>query len=131
MKRWQITNLLLFNDSPMLWFYLQRKDSDLERKTEQQVCEEFLETKFVRNTSKLRNYLLSPEGKYAPGGQPVKYSADNTITDVARTVYNAVDPNLKMKDVFHKCNLKTDFYETNCIRIKLCTSGYPHLLAIH
>src|SRR5215216_3241077 len=37
LDRWQVTNLLMLEKSPMLWFYMQRKDSGRERKTEAEV----------------------------------------------------------------------------------------------
>jgi SAM-dependent methyltransferase len=47
-SRWEITNLLIGSDSPILWFYLQRKDSPQPRKTEQEACKEFLDTRFEK-----------------------------------------------------------------------------------
>ena len=42
--RWQITNLLAVEKSPSLCFYVQRNDSDAVRKSEQEVCDDFLDT---------------------------------------------------------------------------------------
>ena len=50
--RWHVSNLLMLDQSPLLWFYFQRKDSDWERKTEKRVCEEFAQTKFKKNNTK-------------------------------------------------------------------------------
>ncbi|MES1223252.1 MAG: methyltransferase domain-containing protein [Bacteroidota bacterium] len=129
-SRWQISNLLLFNNSPMLWFYFQRKDSDFERKTEAQLCADFLDTSFRKSSILLRNYILEEDGSYKSIETPVKYPADNTIEDPGvRRIFDAVNPAHKMKDIFYQCGIKMDFYEINKIRVKLCTSGYPYLLA--
>jgi SAM-dependent methyltransferase len=131
-RRWQVANLLLLNNSPMLWFYVQRKDSGIERKSEQQLCEEFLETKFQRNAHQLRNYVLSDDGTYKLSETPVKQSIENSIVDPKlRMIYKTISPNIKMKEVLHQLNIKPDFFETNTLRIKLTTSGYPHLVAVH
>jgi hypothetical protein len=131
-RRWQVANLLLLNNSPMLWFYVQRKDCGIERKSEHQLCEEFLETTFQRNAYQLRNHVLSGEGTYQLSETAVKQSVENSIVDPkVRMIYKAVSPTMTMKEVLHLLNMKPDFYETNTFRIKLTTSGYPHLIAVH
>jgi SAM-dependent methyltransferase len=47
-ERWHISNLLLHEQSPMLWFYVQRSDSSFKRKSEQEICDSFLGTKFAQ-----------------------------------------------------------------------------------
>jgi hypothetical protein len=42
-RRWQISNLFLLESSPMLWFYVQRADSDQPIKSERQITNEFLD----------------------------------------------------------------------------------------
>lgn len=73
--RWQVSNLLLFEQSPMLWFYLQRADSDRRRKSEQQICDEFLNTKFVRASTAQGSYVLNEDGKYRPAPATVQCPA--------------------------------------------------------
>jgi SAM-dependent methyltransferase len=131
-RRWQISNLLMFNESPMLWFYFQRRDSPFIRKTEQQVCADFLESRFRRNFFQLKNFLLDEEGNYKPGDRPVRYPVEAAITDpLIKKIYDAVTPQLKMSEIFNKCSIPTDFYTVNNVRIKLSTSGYPYILADH
>jgi len=129
-KRWQISNLLMFNESPMLWFYFQRKGSDLPRMTEQELCASFMETSFRKNSVQLNNYVLDEGGNYKLAEKTMKYPSDNAIDDpVANKIFNAVAPRRKMKDIFHELRIAPDFYEINRARIKLTTSGYPYLLA--
>jgi len=128
-RRWQISNLLMFYNSPMLWFYFQRNDTDFERRTEQQVCNDFLETRFRKSSFPLRNYILNGEGDYKLSERLVKYPAENSVEDItARRIFSAVDPDQTMREIFRQCNISTDFYEVNSVRIKLTTSGYPYLL---
>jgi hypothetical protein len=129
-NRWQISNLLMFNDSPMLWFYFQRKGSDFTRKTEHQLCDEFMETKFQKKPFFLTHYVLGSDGKYVKSDKQVKYPTEKIITDPAiRQILTNVTPGRKMKDILHQSNTGRDFYEVNMARIKLTTSGYPFLLA--
>lgn len=130
-RRWQISNLLMFNNSPMLWFYFQRKDSVLERKPEQQICEEFLNTTFQKNSFLMTNYLLNAEGNYRLSDRKIKTPSEDSISDPeVKRIYNSVRPDRKMKDVLSQCRIKDDFYDINKVRIKLTTSGYPYLLAV-
>jgi SAM-dependent methyltransferase len=129
-KRWQIYNLLMFNESPMLWFYFQRNDADFERKTERQLCAEFLETSFRKSSIFLNNYILKPDGNYRLAEVPMKYPEENTIEDpVTRKIFAAVEPGYKMKDIFSQLKISPDFYEVNNTRLKLTTSGCPFLLS--
>jgi len=55
--RWQIGNLLLNEDSPMLWFYLQRQDSPYPRRSEQEVCDAFLETTWMPSAHRAKSFI--------------------------------------------------------------------------
>ncbi|HYR11917.1 MAG TPA: methyltransferase domain-containing protein, partial [Longimicrobium sp.] len=46
-RRWQVTNLLRVQDSPMLWFYLQRRDSPFPRRSTRALCEAFLDGRYA------------------------------------------------------------------------------------
>lgn len=129
-RRWYISNLLLLNDSPMLWFYFQRRDASFGRLTEQQVCDDFLETSFRTNCFQLRNFILDDEGIYKASDRTVRYPVVGAISDpMVRKVYNAVAPGVKMKEIFMEAGIPMSFYNVNHVRIKLSTSGYPYILA--
>lgn len=130
LKRWQVSNLLMFNVSPMLWFYFQRKDSGFERISEQQLCDEFLETSFRKSSFFVNNYVLNEDGDYKLSDKPVRTTLENKMVDpFIKQIFNAVNPGRKMKDIFYQLNIKPDFYEVNSARIKLTTLGYPYILA--
>jgi hypothetical protein len=120
----------MFNKSPMLWFYFQRKDADLKRKTEQELCAEFLETRFWKNSFLIKNYFLNADGRYELSSKPIRFPTEDNFNDtVASRILQAFTPGSRMKDVCEKLGLELDFYELNNARIKLTTSGYPYLLA--
>ena len=65
-QRWQVTNYLKLNQSPMLWFYFQHTAYERNQKTEREMCEEFLATQFVRASTRSIHFRLLPRrGHYA------------------------------------------------------------------
>jgi SAM-dependent methyltransferase len=129
--RWQISNLLMFNDSPLLWFYLQRKDSFYKRKTEKQTCEDFLDTKFEKYTTTVKNYVRDNDGKYRLNPTPVSFpSPSMPPDDLSRRIFNFIDKNLSMRDIFRKLKLETSFHKVNYVRINLTTKAFPYIKAV-
>lgn len=132
MERWQISNLLMMERSPMIWFYLQRKDSGRKRKTEKEVCDEFLNMKFKKCSTPVRVYSLTQEGRYVLS--PVSLSEPNPpvpVDEVAGKIFDSIDPVVPMKDIFRRLDLPTTFYHVNCARINLTTSAFPYLRAVY
>ena len=128
LERWQVANLLLHEKSPMVWFYLQRKDSGRPRKTEQQVCEEFLDRVFVKTAVQQRSYVMANGGPYRLSPNTLKFPA--TPPDFpARNVYDLVDGRTSMRDIFTRLGIEPTFHVVNQIRIKLTTSVFPYLIA--
>ena len=68
-RRWHFTNLLLLEESPMLWFYFQRTDSERARKSERQLCKEFVKTTFARVRTERDVHRRKQEGT---DGEPVR-----------------------------------------------------------
>lgn len=127
-RRWQITNLLLFESSPMLWFYLQREDAGRPRKTEKRICEEFLDTCFVRANTTQRSYVSNSDGNYALLPQAVPYPA--VARDrLMRTIVDSADGRKPMKELFQQNGLPLTFAAVNRARIRLATSAFPYLIA--
>lgn len=130
-QRWQISNLLMMELAPMLWFYLQRKDSSRRRKTEKEVCEEFLNTKFETHSTTLKEYRQDEQGKYRLNPKLISIPAPIDPTDeLARKVFKVVNPTICMKDVFHKLKIETSFANVNHLRVNLTTSAFPYLKAV-
>lgn len=129
LRRWQVTNLLTLESSPMLWFYLQRKDSVYPRKDEKQVCQEFLDTRFERACTTQGSYTRGTEGGYRLAATPVAFP--NFPPDPrVRRVFEMIDGRMTMREVFQRQRLPTDFNTVNQARILLTTSAYPYLKAI-
>jgi SAM-dependent methyltransferase len=128
-RRWQVTNLLLHEKSPLLWFYFQRKDAGRPRKSEKQICEEFLETRFERVETTQRSYLQTEDGNYRHSPTPVPYPM--VVPDESvREIYKAIESRLKLREVIQKLGIEPTFQTVNQIRLHLTTSAFPYLRAI-
>lgn len=130
-ERWQISNLLMMEKSPMIWFYLQRKDSANRRKTEKEVCEEFLDTKFERHSTSLKVYIINDEGRYQLNPE---FSSIPTpalpIDSLSGAIFKLVNPAIRMRDIFQKLKIEPSFSNANRVRINLTTSAFPYLKAV-
>jgi len=131
-ERWQLSNLLMLNESPMLWFYMQRKSSRYPRKPESQVCDEFLETKFQKSTLEIRNYRLDQhDGIYKPDPVPMAFPQPYSPADAqARLVFDHFDPRYPLKDTLHKLGIAPSCRLVNHLRNHLATTARPYLQAV-
>jgi SAM-dependent methyltransferase len=131
-KRWQLGNLLLLERSPMIWFYLQRQDSPYQRKSESEVCREFLNTRFEKASTTVRMFMKQEkERTYTASPKPVKYPTPSQPTDAfAKQVYNAVSPSMTMKDLFAQLGIPPTFSNANRARIGLTTTAFPYIKAV-
>jgi SAM-dependent methyltransferase len=128
-RRWQVTNLLLFEQSPMLWFYLQRKDSDRTRKTEAQVGEEFLDTTFAKASAMQKNFILEEAGIYKESAEAVKYPravVDNSV----KPFFDLVDGKKTMREIFRELSIRPTLLKTEHVRTRLTTPAFPYLLSL-
>ena len=128
-RRWQITNLILHERSPLLWFYLRRKDSEIPRKSEKQICEEFQETRFERAGTTQRSYVRGRDGVYKLSSAAVRYPLappDPSIKDVFDLLAAQITP----KEAFELLKMDPTFQEVNNLRLNLTTSAYPYLKAV-
>lgn len=130
-ERWSISNLLMLDKSPMLWFYLQRKGSERPRKSEKEVCEEFLATRFDKWQVERRIFRKSSEGAYSkePEVTPLP-SPPSPRDELARRCFEGVDPSKTMREVFREQGVEASFYNVNRVRIHLATDAYPYLKAM-
>jgi 2-polyprenyl-3-methyl-5-hydroxy-6-metoxy-1,4-benzoquinol methylase len=128
-RRWQITNLLSLHDGPQLWFYLQRKNSGRMRKTEQQICEEFLDAVFARNRTAQCSYIRTEDGRYQRLSNAIPYPIAAPNKEVER-VYLAADGKTRMREIFERLEIETSFEVVNDFRLKLTTSAFPYLRAV-
>ncbi len=129
LHRWQVSNLLLLEKSPMLWFYLQRQDSGRPVKSEKRICEEFLDTKFIKAESIYKTYILGEDEKYML--LPNSFPFPLVHLDVQeKKIFDLVDAKISMREIFERLSLKMSFQAINQVRLKLTTSAFPYLKAV-
>jgi SAM-dependent methyltransferase len=128
-RRWQVTNLLLLERSPMLWFYLQRADSGRPPKTEREVCEGFLDAVFARAATTQSNFIRTEGGPFelSPNVVPYPPPPPDALT---RRIVDAVDGRTPMRAIFARLGLETTFHAANEARLKLTTPAFPYLRAV-
>jgi SAM-dependent methyltransferase len=125
-ERWQVSNLLMLESSPMLWFYLHRLDSKISRKSEKEACNEFLDTIFEPVRTSFGSYILGSNGTYKLSSND--FSFPPTPTDpLIKKIVEAIDSKKPMKTILKKLKIETSFHMTNKIRINLTSSGFPYL----
>jgi hypothetical protein len=128
-RRWQITNLLLCDKSPLLWFYLKRADGPVERKTEHQICDSFLRTRFRHNSVARRSYVLTKENRYSRSDSLLPYPG-MPVKPEMRKIVEAVNGGLPMAEALDSLSIPRDFATVNDLRLRLTTSMSPFLRSI-
>jgi SAM-dependent methyltransferase len=127
-RRWQITNLLLHDRSPLLWFYLRRAEET--RRTERDVCDELLETRFERCETLQRSYVRDEEsGNYSLIGDPLIHPLEPP-RGVMREIAGAAGPDLLLGEVLRRLGVDSSFPTVQKIRSQLTTSAFPYLRAV-
>ena len=129
LDRWQLSNCLMLDRSPMLWFYLQHKDSPNALKPEQQVAEEFLDTVFVPVETSQQRYVRREDGTYRKKGGTIPFPLKPTDPRLIKIV-EGVDGRRTMRAIFRKLGLRTSFQLAHWARIHLTTPIFPHLRAV-
>lgn len=128
-ERWQVTNLLMAESSPMLWFYFQRSDCPRPRKPERQICDEFLNTRFTRVKTQKEVFMRQPEGGYSK--QPlISPFPREPRSPLARGIYAALDENAPIQATLVKLGIEPSFSMLSRLRLGLATSGCPYLEAV-
>ena len=126
-ERWQIANLLLVEDAPMIWFYVQRKDSSYERKSEAEVCDEFSRIRFRRYQTTIMNYI-NEGGAYRLLPDPVRLPSPAQPNDpTLRQIVAIAHPGKTMLEILEELNLTPSFLLLNKIRTQLTTPLFPYL----
>lgn len=129
LSRWQVANLLLLEKSPLLWFYLQRSDSGRARKSEREICEEFLDTTFIRSTTQQGRYILGADGVYEPLSGTIEFPRTPSNQLIGRII-DLADGVTSMRQIFRRLDIEPAFQKVNQARVDLTTSTSPHLRAV-
>lgn len=128
-SRWQVANLLLLDKSPLLWFYLQRNDSGRARKSEREICEEFLDTTFIRSTTRQGRYKLGADDVYEPLSGTVEFPR-TPANQLLERIIDLADGITSMRQIFRRLDIEPVFQKINQARIELTTSTSPYLRAV-
>jgi len=127
-QRWKISNYLMMEKSPMLWFYCQRRDSGRRRVPEERLCEQFLELRFSPSNAKRIIYFKSDDGCYERSARLPAYPGIHPDLLCRRIVEeSALQPEKSIKDILQQIGLDNDFSIINKLRLCLTTNAFPYL----
>ena len=128
--RWQITNVLTVEKSPTLCFYVQRNDSAWVRKSEKEVCDDFLDTVFERYSTTMSNYV-GGNGNYQFSATPIPHPSPRVPVDqTARRVFKETDRGKTIRETLAALEIESVFNAVNSIRTQLTTPLFPYLKAV-
>ena len=130
--RWTVSNYLMLERSPMLWFYLQRTDSSNSRKPERLLCEEFLEQKFRKSSTKKKVFIRSNDGNYVLSDRLRPYPGLH-IESLCSKIVASVDsqPPPRLRDVLDQLEVGNRFSLINKLRLLLTTNAFPFLVSVY
>jgi hypothetical protein len=127
--RWQVVNLLLLERSPMLWFYLCRH-RESSQCYEKHVNQEYLDRKFVRASTRLRNQVRGSDMTYALAPASVQYPFEQQNT-VLRDVVRSASGKLTMRELLVEHGVDTTNHKAvTDIRMRTATSLCPYLRSV-
>jgi len=130
-ERWTVSNYLMLEKSPMLWFYLQRADSNRARNSEKQLCEEFLEQRFRKSSTKKKVFIRSAAGNYVLNDRLRPYPGlhiDNLCSRIIAAIDNQAPA--RMRDVLEQLEVENRFTLINKLRLLLTTNAFPFLVSV-
>ncbi len=127
--RWEVTNLLLLERSPHLWFYLGRADGPLPRISVRERCVSFLARNFARPRSKQCIAVRRRDGSYDISSTTLPYTPPRDDAQVSRLVELA-DGTRTMRELLGEIGVVTTLAAVEGILLRTATSLNPHLLAV-
>jgi SAM-dependent methyltransferase len=127
-RRWQLTNLLRLENSPMLWFYLGRGGDGSQRVTEGERDRVFLDTVFRRASARQRTWVIRGE-TYAPLAQETRVPTGEPRETAAAEVYAMVDGTRPMREILGTVGVPPGAQRTRWLRTQLTTTQFPYLEA--
>jgi SAM-dependent methyltransferase len=129
-KRWRITNCLMLDKSPMLWFYLRRSDAASPCKPEKQLADEFLAQTFVPSDTRRILFLGNGAGEYklmpTQNPYPRKHSQELCREIIAGV---AARPGATLREILTDLKVDLSFSRVNKLRLWLTTNAFPFLRA--
>ncbi|WP_224241336.1 amino acid adenylation domain-containing protein [Hyalangium gracile] len=129
LDRWRVSNLLMHEKSPMLWFYLRRQDARTPRKSEQQLNDEFLRTTFERASTMQQSYIRGQDGRFRLSMKSIVHPA-SVPEDSVKALYERFDRSRVMGEVFAELGIAPHFGNVQRARLRLTTPAFPYLRAV-
>lgn len=129
LDRWQVSNLLLHEKTPLLWFFLQRRDSAHPRKTERKSDEEFLDGVFRKVGARQGSFIRGADGVFKPSPRAVAFPLSPPEASV-RNIFDEADGKASMREIFRKLKIEPTFQNVNKARRALTTVASPYLTAV-
>jgi hypothetical protein len=105
-------------------------DSTTEITVEPELCEEFLDLRFKKTTTKKKIYNIDENSNYTLNQRFVPYPSphDNKLCrQLIRVIEN--HPYKQMREVLSQFGIEAEFSLVNKIRLYLTTNAYPYLVA--
>ncbi len=131
LEQMQVTNLLLAEASPMLWFYMQRQDHPDPIRTQGELDAAFLQQRFTKAATRSRNYVLKGEGSYVLAEQEIPCPAPVTPVDpVAAQVFRACDGQRTIAEILKAMGMPGEPAVAARLRPLLTSCGHPYLHAV-
>lgn len=129
LRRWQVSNHLKLDKSPMLWFYFQRNDAGREIKSERQLCREFLDRNFVRAQTQKQIYMDDGNGTYHLAVQEIPHPIVPHSEPFCQKILDslAVQSSEPMRNILERLGMKLTFQAINKLRLNLTTNAFPYL----
>lgn len=128
LERWQVSNLLRGETSPMLWFYLQRQDTPRPVPHAAALTQAFLDTVFQAARSGMQNYILCGPEEYRLSPAKIPLPAPVKPADpLCAQVLAACDGVTAMRRILQDLGVLN---KAEYLRLRLASSGFPYLQAV-
>ncbi|NUT50833.1 MAG: class I SAM-dependent methyltransferase [Saccharothrix sp.] len=126
-QRWQVTNLVQMERSPILWFYLRRPGAR-PRHGEAEVLDRFCEQRFVAADLDCDVLVRQADGSYRESGRTSPYPV-RPPDGPARAVLEAFRSRgpARLRDVLTDLGVPTDLPTLSELRVRLTTTAFPFL----
>jgi SAM-dependent methyltransferase len=129
-RRWQVSNYLMLEASPMLWFYMRRSDSPRPRKTERQLAAEFLDLSFKRAEAGKKVFMKTADGGYSLSPHVTPHPGAHR-DPLCQKIIDLVDARgaRSMRQILETLGVGAEFSLAHRLRVLLTTNAFPFLIA--
>lgn len=127
--RWQITQLLLMEESPMMWFYLRRDDSPYRPTTDAERNSRFLESVPHKvPESSWNTWVLNDQQEYEMLNQPVRRQPIG-ISSEFQDFFDAIDNNATVAQICRSLAIPATPRVVRRMRALLAGPEFPYVLS--